>query len=110
MSKVDVNSQIKFYEYPATGNFKGCYIIIDPLTAPAPHSFGGNRIVTKRYLYQIEVWSSNLADRELVAEAIEQVMLNQIGFVQSGEGLDEYDAGLKIYRDARRYRGQKHVI
>ncbi|MCM2675580.1 hypothetical protein [Alkalicoccobacillus plakortidis] len=108
--KVNVNTQIKFYKYPATGDFSGCYIIIDPITTPSPNSFGGNKWITKRYLYQIEVWSSSLTDRDLVAEAIEKVLWDSLEFRQSGDGLDEYDEGLKIYRDARRYRGVKHVI
>lgn len=105
-----VGSKIKFYEYPATGDVSGSYIIIDPLDVPRPSDYADNKWLTEDYLFQIEVWSKSLADRDAVAKQIRKVMLDKLGFVQSGGGVDEWEKDLNIYRDARRYRGKAYVI
>jgi len=100
--------RIKFYEYPATGDFSRLYIIIDPLDVPKPSDFADNKWLTNDYLYQIDVWSNNLAITEAVAKKIQQIMWDELNFGQTG-GMDEYDEDFKIYRDARRYRGKAYV-
>lgn len=97
-------SNIKFYEYPATGDVSTVYIIIDPLDAPIPGDFADNKWLTDDYMYQIEVWSNDINNRDKVASRIRDVLWN-IGIGQFGGGADEYDEG--VFRDARRYRGKK---
>lgn len=104
-----VGTRIKFYEYPATGDVKNTYIIIDPLDTPKPSDYADNKWLTEDFLFQIEVWSRSLTDRDLVAKQIRTVMWNKLGFAQYGGGIDEYDKDLNIYRDGRRYRGKAYV-
>lgn len=102
-----VGNRIKYYEYPETG-MTGTHVIIDPLDTPTPSDFADNIWLTEDYLYQIEVWSKNRNDRDIVAKQIQKVMWNELSFVNLS-GIDEYDKDLKIYRDARRYRGKTYV-
>ncbi|WP_026581023.1 DUF3168 domain-containing protein [Bacillus sp. J33] len=106
-----VGSRIKFYEYPSTTDLvKGPYIVIDPLDTPTPKDYADNKWLTEDHLFQIEVWSKSLADRDAVAKQIRKVMWDKVGFAQTGGGVDEWDKDLNIYRDARRYRGKSYVI
>lgn len=107
--KMIVPDGIKFYEYPPTGDFTGPHITIEPLAAPKPSDYADNKWLTKDYLFQIEVWSLSRDHTEVIAERIQKIMWNKLGFYQS-DGIDEYDKDLKIYRDARRYRGKQYVI
>ncbi|MFB4471824.1 hypothetical protein ACDI16_02500 [Oceanobacillus caeni] len=107
ISEKIVDDGIKFYEYPETG-MTGTRIIIEPLDTPTPSDFADNIWLTEDYLYQIEVWSKNRTDRDIVAKQIQKIMWNELGFVNLG-GIDERDKDLNIYRDARRYRGREYV-
>lgn len=102
-----VGGRIKFYEYPSN-NFEGTYIVIDPLDTPIPKDYADNEWLTEDFLFQIEVWSKSLSERDLVAKQIRKIMWEQIGFAQYGGGVDEWEKDLNIYRDARRYRGKKY--
>ncbi|MGP4074122.1 hypothetical protein ACTWQB_16575, partial [Piscibacillus sp. B03] len=63
-----VGQRIKFYEYPDTDDLKeGPFIVIDPLDPPLPSDYADNQWLTEDYLYQIEVWSLDKTDRNLVA-------------------------------------------
>ncbi|UII58118.1 hypothetical protein LS684_21080 (plasmid) [Cytobacillus spongiae] len=103
------NGRIKFYTYPESGDVTGPYIIIDPLITPKPGDYADNKWLTKEYLYQIEVWSKSKDDTESLAEQIQLVLWNKIGYANTGSGMDEYDKELGIFRDARRYRGKEYV-
>lgn len=103
-------NRIKFYEYPSTENFAGTYVVIDPLDNPIPKDYADNKWLTEDHLFQIEVWSKSLSDRDAVAKQIRQVMWEKLGFSQTGGGVDEWEKDLNIYRDARRYRGKVYVI
>lgn len=103
-----VGSRIKFYEYPETGNMKETYIIIDPLDTPKPSDYADDKWLTEDYLYQIEVWSKSLTDRDAVAKQIQILMWKEFHFRDTGGGVDEWDKDLNIYRDARRYRGKQY--
>ncbi|WP_256815562.1 hypothetical protein [Cytobacillus sp. Bac17] len=105
-----VGRRIKFYEYPSTTDLeKGPYVVIDPLDTPIPKDYADNKWLTEDYLFQIEVWSKSLADRDAVSKQIRKVMWDKLGFAQSGGGVDEWEKDLNIYRDARRYRGKVYV-
>ncbi|PKR79187.1 hypothetical protein CEY16_05420 [Halalkalibacillus sediminis] len=101
--------QIKFYEYPETSSLTDTHIIIDPLDPPKPSDYASNQWLMEDFIFQIEVWSKNKTDRDVVSKRIQSIMWT-LNFGNSGGGLDEYDRDYKIFRDARRYRGKKYVI
>ena len=100
-------NNIKFYEYPEAKDVKETHIIIDPLDVPKPSDYADNQWLTDDYLFQIDVWSKNMAERDLIASKIRRIMW-QLNFSQIG-GMDEYDGDFDVFRDARRYRGKKYV-
>ncbi|ENH96723.1 hypothetical protein J416_09504 [Gracilibacillus halophilus YIM-C55.5] len=104
------SGHIKFYEYPETNDLSNTHIIINPLDSPRPSDYASNQWLMEDYMFQLEVWSKNKTDRDIIANRIQQIMWNELGFANFGGGLDEYDSDFKIYRDARRYRGKKYVI
>lgn len=106
-----VGDRIKFYEYPDTEDLKqGPIIVIDPLDPPLPSDFADNQWLTEDYLYQIEVWSRDRTDRNLIAKRIQNILWEQFNFGNYGGGVDEWDRDLEVYRDARRYRGKHYVV
>lgn len=100
-----VETRIKYYTYPETGDVTKPYIVIDPLMTPSPGDYADNKWLTKTHLIQIDVWAKTRADKDLLGNQIEIVM-ETIGFYQSGSGVDEYDKDVQIYRDGRRYLGK----
>lgn len=100
-----VENRIKYYEYPDTGAVDKAYIIIDPLQPSMPDDYADNDWLTEEHLIQIDIWSKSREEKDKLGERIRMVMKN-IGFYQSGGGIDEYDKDVKIYRDARRYLGK----
>lgn len=102
-----VENRIKFYEYPETANLTDAHIIIDPLDVPIPSDFADNTWMKEDYLFQIEVWSNNLADTQTIAKRIREIMW-ELNFSQ-GSGVDEWEKDLNIFRDARRYRGKVYT-
>lgn len=104
-----VNERIKFYEYPAAGDVSGPCIVIDPIAPPLPGDYADNSWLTDDYLFQIEVWSNSLEDTEAIAKQIRSTMWKELGFSQTGTGVDEWDPDTGVFRDARRYRGKTYV-
>ena len=100
-----VENRIKYYDYPETATVDKAYIIIDPLQPPMPDDYADNDWLTEEHLIQIDIWSKSREEKDKLGERIRMVMKN-IGFYQSGGGIDEYDKDVKIYRDARRYLGK----
>lgn len=100
-----VETRIKYYTYPETGDVTKPYIVIDPLMTPSPGDYADNKWLTKTHLIQIDVWAKTRADKDLLGNQIEIVM-EKVGFYQSGSGVDEYDKDVQIYRDGRRYLGK----
>lgn len=101
-----VGDRIKFYEYPEPNDVKETHIIIDPLDPPKPGDYADDKWLTDDYLFQIDVWSKNMNDRDVIANKIRHIMWG-LNFRQVG-GMDEYDNEYDIYRDARRYRGKAY--
>lgn len=101
-----VGSRIKFYEYPEPNDVKETHVIIDPLDPPKPGDFADDNWLTEDYLFQIDVWSKDMAERDIIANKIQHLMW-QLNFRQIG-GMDEHDGDYDIYRDARRYRGKAY--
>lgn len=100
-----VETRIKYYTYPETGDVTKPYIVIDPLMPPTPDDYADNKWMTETHLIQIDVWAKTRADKDLLGNQIQLVMKNA-GFYQSGSGVDEYDKDVQIYRDGRRYLGK----
>lgn len=100
-----VETRIKYYTYPETGDVTKPYIVIDPLMPPTPDDYADNKWMTETHLIQIDVWAKTRADKDMLGNQIQLVMKNA-GFYQSGSGVDEYDKDVQIYRDGRRYLGK----
>ncbi len=100
-------NNIKFYEYPEAKDVEETHIIIDPLDVPKPDDYADNEWLTEDHLYQIDVWSKDMAERDEIAKRIQRIMWKELSFRQVG-GLPEYDSDLDIYRDARRYRSKAY--
>ena len=101
-----VGNNIKFYEYPEAKDVKETHIIIDPMSTPKPDDYADDKWLTDDYMFQIDVWSKDMTERDAIASKIRDLMW-QLNFRQT-DGMDEYDSDYDIYRDARRYRGKAY--
>ncbi|PGR01348.1 hypothetical protein [Priestia megaterium] len=101
---------IDFYDYPNLDEFEGIYIIIDPLAPPKPTDYVEDTWLAEEYFYQIDVWSKSYEDTSSVANEVQRVIFKELGFTQTGSGLDEKDEKTGIFRDARRYIGKKYLL
>lgn len=95
--------RIKFYEYPATGDVNGPYIVIDPIDSPTPSDFADNKWTKLDCLIQIDVWSPDRKLTDSVANKVRDVIWENFGFKQNA-GPKEYAD--RVFRDARRYHGK----
>ena len=102
------NGRIRAFHYDETADTSNTYILIDPIIAPQPDTFASDTNLTTEYVYQIDVRGPNYDTVKLVQEAIRQTMWS-IGFYQQ-DGIDQYDAEIRLYLDARRYRGNPYTI
>lgn len=108
--KEKVGKRIKIYEYPNSSDLNiGPYIVIDPLDTPTPDDYADGDWLTVDQLFQIEVWSKNRQDKDIIAKEIQKTLWDKLGYGNTGSGVDQYDDDLKVYRDARRYRGKEYV-
>lgn len=103
-----VGNRIKFYEYPEPNNVKETHIIIDPIDVPKPGDYADDKWLTDDYLFQIDVWSKSMNERDIIALKVRKIMLETLNFKQLSGGVDEWDKDYDIYRDARRYRGKAY--
>lgn len=101
-----IGDRIKFYEYPEAKGMTETHIVIDPLDTPKSSDFADDKWLTDEYLYQIDVWSKDLKERDLISEKIRHIMWS-INFKQT-DGIDEYDKDYDVFRVARRYRGKAY--
>lgn len=101
--KQQAKGRIKFYEYPATGDVTGPYIVIDPLSPPVPTEYGDNEPIADSHIYQIDVWTKNRITTKELAKRVSNIM-RSLGFGYFAGAVDEWDKDTGIYRDARRYR------
>ena len=100
--------RVRAYHYDETADNSGPYILISPLIAPQPSTYASDTNLSTEYLYQIDVRGPNYDVVKLLQEEI-RLTLWQIGFKQI-DGTDQYDHEIKIYMDARRYRGNPYTI
>lgn len=100
--------RIRAYHYDETADTSGTYILISPLIAPQPSTYASDTNLSTEYLYQIDVRGPNYDQVKLIQEEIRKTLW-QIGFRQQ-DGIDQYDHEIKIYLDARRYRGNPYTV
>lgn len=100
--------RVRAYTYDETADSSNHYILIDPLISPQPETYASDTNLTTTYLYQIDVRGPDYDIVKLLQEEIRQTLW-KIDFKQV-DGIDDYDRELKIYRDARRYRGNPYTI
>ncbi|WP_231099007.1 hypothetical protein [Staphylococcus cohnii] len=100
--------RIRAYHYDETADTPGPYILISPLIAPQPSTYASDTNLSTEYLYQIDVRGPNYDVVKLLQEEIRNTLW-QIGFRQQ-DGIDQYDHEIKIYLDARRYRGNPYTV
>ncbi|MCG1737682.1 hypothetical protein K4R81_01995 [Staphylococcus epidermidis] len=100
--------RIRAYHYDETADTSGPYILISPLIAPQPSTYASDTNLSTEYLYQIDVRGPDYDQVKLIQEEIRNDLW-QIGFRQQ-DGIDQYDHEIKIYLDARRYRGNPYTV
>lgn len=100
--------RIRAYHYDETADTSGPYILISPLIAPQPSTYASDTNLSTEYLYQIDVRGPDYDQVKLIQEEIRNTLW-QIGFRQQ-DGIDQYDHEIKIYLDARRYRGNPYTV
>ncbi|GFH42738.1 hypothetical protein Hs30E_12890 [Lactococcus hodotermopsidis] len=95
---------IKSFEPPETLTDNASSIVIVPVGSPEQAMAGSDKFLAKRFVYQINVETSDRIETKRLAKAVEGAMLS-MKFVQLSGGLDEYFSETKRYVDARRYVG-----
>lgn len=94
--------RIKFYEYPPTGDFSGTYIVLDPIDLDRIGDYADDTYLTEDSLIQVDIWSDNRQERNLVAKQVRKILVDKNRFSEV-PGVDEWDKDTGIFRIARRY-------
>lgn len=96
---------IKSFKRPETLSEKEPSIVIIPVGPPLQSDRGSNTSLSKTFLYQINVESTDRIKCKELQGAIEKIMESE-GFYQTDGGLDTWIPEIKCYADARTYRGK----
>lgn len=96
---------IKSFKRPETLSEKEPSIVIIPVGPPLQSDRGSNTSLSKTFLYQINVESTDRIKCKELQGAVEKVMESE-GFYQTDGGLDEWIPEIKRYADARTYKGK----
>lgn len=80
-------------------------IVIRPVGPPMQSVHGSNTSLSKTFLYQVNVESTNYTECKELQRKIEKIMEDQ-GFYQTAGGLDDWIPEIKRYVDARTYKGR----
>ena len=99
---------IKSFKRPETLSEKEPSIVIIPVGPPLQKDRGSNTSLSKTFLYQINVESTDRIKCKELQGAIEKVMESE-GFYQTDGGLDTWIPEIKRYADARTYRGKSSL-
>ena len=99
---------IKSFKRPETLSEKEPSIVIIPVGPPLQSDRGSNTSLSKTFLYQINVESTDRIKCKELQGAVEKVMESE-GFYQTDGGLDEWIPEIKRYADARTYRGKSSL-
>lgn len=79
-------------------------IVLIPVAPPMQTNFGSNASLSKVFLLQVNVESTDRKTCKELQRIIEKIMESE-SFYQTVGGLDEYIEDLKRYVDARTYKG-----
>lgn len=99
---------IKSFKRPEALSEKEPSIVIIPVGPPLQSDRGSNTSLSKTFLYQINVESTDRIKCKELQGAIEKVMESE-GFYQTDGGLDAWIPEIKRYVDARTYRGKSSL-
>lgn len=99
---------IKSFERPETLSEKDTSIVILPLGPPISKVRGSDKVLSKRFLYQVNVESIDRLECKRLQNAVAEVF-ERFGFEQVDGGLDEYIRELCRYVDARTYQGYSQL-
>lgn len=99
---------IKSFKRPETLSEKEPSIVIIPVGPPLQSDRGSNTSLSKTFLYQINVESTDRIKCKELQGAVEKVMESE-GFYQTDGGLDTWIPEIKRYADARTYRGKSSL-
>ena len=99
---------IKSFKRPETLSEKEPSIVIIPVGPPLQSDRGSNTSLSKTFLYQINVESTDRIKCKELQGAIEKVMESE-GFYQTDGGLDTWIPEIKRYVDVRTYRGKSSL-
>lgn len=80
-------------------------IVIRPVGPPMQSVHGSNTSLSKTFLYQVNVESTNYTECKELQRKIEKIMEDQ-GFYQTAGSLDDWIPEIKRYVDARTYKGR----
>ena len=99
---------IKSFKCPETLSEKEPSIVIIPVGPPLQNDRGSNTSLSKTFLYQINVESTDRIKCKELQGAIEKIMESE-GFYQTDGGLDTWIPEIKRYADARTYKGKSRL-
>lgn len=99
---------IKSFKRPETLSEKEPSIVIIPVGPPLQSDCGSNTSLSKTFLYQINVESTDRIKCKELQGAIEKIMESE-GFYQTDGGLDTWIPEIKRYADARTYKGKSKL-
>jgi hypothetical protein len=99
---------IKSFKRPETLSEKDPSIVIIPVGPPLQSDRGSNTSLSKTFLYQINVESTDRIKCKELQGAVEKIMESE-GFYQTDGGLDTWIPEIKRYADARTYRGKSSL-
>nr|DAJ28178.1 MAG TPA: tail component [Caudoviricetes sp.] len=99
---------IKSFKRPETLSEKEPSIVIIPVGPPLQSDRGSNTSLSKTFLYQINVESTDRIKCKELQGVIEKIMESE-GFYQTDGGLDTWIPEIKRYADARTYKGKSKL-
>lgn len=109
--QVDVNTHIKFNDYPEVGSINDTYIIIDEVDDSLPVEYADNDNLALSYLVQVDVYTKVKQGvnarklRDEISYRISRILKDELGMTNTSNAKPEYDDEFKLYRSARRYEG-----
>ena len=108
LKSIDDFGGIKDFVRPEELASNASSVVIIPLTSPEQVEFASDTPLRKRFLFQVNVETTDYDETKSVAREVEKAMLALSFFQQSG-GLDEYFEETGRYVDARTYRGYSNI-
>lgn len=104
----ECEKQVFAYNYPESADTSKPFIIISPLNPPIAACYASDKNLCYEFFYQIDVQSFDRTKCKLIQSEVKKVM-EDIGYTQQSNGLDELLEGSKRFVDARRYLMQTNL-